>query len=100
MRFMGKSNRNMIAKWFRDRVLLGGVNRLNRLRLKNKEFSLISSNCNGGMILHDLGLRFNSPFVNLWISPSDFIKMLGRLNYYMSCELVLKKEADCLIRLD
>ena len=52
------------------------------------------------MILHDLGLRFNSPFVNLWISPSDFIKMLGRLNYYMSCELVLKKEADCLIRLD
>lgn len=24
MRFMGKSNRNMIAKWLRDRVLRGG----------------------------------------------------------------------------
>lgn len=46
------------------------------------------------MILHDLGLRFNSPFVNLWISPSDFIKMLGRLNYYMSCELVFEERNE------
>ena len=28
-------------------------------RLKNKDFSIIASNCNGALILHDLGVRFN-----------------------------------------
>ena len=46
-----------------------------RKRLINRDFSLISSNCNGAVILHDLGLSFKSPFVNLWIKPNDFIKM-------------------------
>ena len=37
-------------------------NTYNRLRLKNKDFSLFSSNCNGGCICHDLGLAFRSPY--------------------------------------
>lgn len=45
-------------------------------RLKNKEFSLIANNCNGGFILHDLGLQFRSPFVNLYINPNDYIFIL------------------------
>lgn len=58
-----------------------------RKKLKNTNFSLISSNCNGATILHDLGLRFNSPFVNLWIKPKDYLKMLGDLENYMKCKL-------------
>lgn len=50
------------------------INTKNRERLDNKDFSLLSSNCLGGFILHDLGLRFNSPFINLWLKPGDFIK--------------------------
>lgn len=68
------------------------INFRNRKRLNNKEFSLISSNCNGAFILHDLGLRFNSPFVNLYILPKDYIKMLQDLKRYMSLELVEVKE--------
>jgi uncharacterized protein (DUF1919 family) len=60
--------------------------------LTNKNISLISSNCNGACILHDLGERFNTPFVNLWIKPHDFLKMLIKLEYYMSCELVITTE--------
>lgn len=56
-------------------------------KLKNKSPCIISSNCNGACILHDLGLRFNSPFVNLWLGPKDFIKMLKSLRHYMACEL-------------
>ena len=48
-----------------------------KLRLKNKNPTLISSNCNGAFILHDLGCRFNSPTVNLYINASDFLKMIS-----------------------
>ena len=64
------------------------LNKRLRKKMKNTSFSLISSNCNGAFILHDLGLRFNSPFVNLWIKPKDFLKMLHNLKYYMSLDPV------------
>ncbi len=67
-------------------------NKINQLRLKNENFSLIASNCNGASILNDLGQRFNSPFVNLWMKPGEFIKFLSNLNYYLSCELLFVKE--------
>ena len=63
-----------------------------RERLSNQDFSIIASNCNGALILHDLGLRFNSPFVNLWMKPKDFIKMLKDTQHYLSCELSFTKE--------
>ena len=63
-----------------------------RRLLKNHDFSLIASNCNGACILHDLGLKFNSPFVNLWLEPNDFIKMLKSLHHYMSCDIEFIKE--------
>ena len=43
-------------------------------------------------ILSDLGIRFNSPFVNLWVKPKDFIKILSDFDKYMSAELVEIKE--------
>lgn len=63
-----------------------------RERLTNKDFSVIASNCNGALILHDLGMKFNSPFVNLWMKPKDFIKMLKNIQHYLSCELSFTQE--------
>lgn len=68
------------------------INKRNIQRLKNRDFSLVASNCNGSLILHDLGLRFNSPFVNLWIKPKDYIKMLSNFEWYMDQELKFVKE--------
>ena len=55
--------------------------------LRNTDFSLISNNCNGGILLHDLGVRFNSQFVNLAIYADDYIKYLERFDYYNSLPL-------------
>lgn len=63
-------------------------NFFNRIRLKNTDVTLIASNCNGCCILHDLGLKFNSPFVNLWVEPSDFIKLCENLKDYLQYDLV------------
>ena len=63
-----------------------------RKKLNNTSFSLVASNCNGAFILHDLGVRFNSPFVNLWVKPQDFLKMLEDLKGYMDAPLSFVKE--------
>ena len=68
------------------------INLKNREKLRNVDFSLISSNCNGAFILHDLGQRFNSPTVNLFLYPKEFIKLLKNLKYYMNLELKFIKE--------
>lgn len=58
-----------------------------KLRLSNKNPSVIASNCNDAYILHDLGLKFNSPFVNCWLKPHDFIKLMKSFQMYMEYEL-------------
>ncbi len=44
-----------------------------RKRLDNKDFSLITNNCVGGVIYNNLGLKFTSPTVNLYILDEDYI---------------------------
>ena len=62
---------------------------LNKQRelLKNKDFTLIANNCNGGVLSHELGLRFNSPLVNLFINTEDYVKYLKNFDYYNSLTL-------------
>lgn len=68
-------------------------NRINQKRLKNKSFSIIASNCNGGVMAHDLHQRFNSPFVNLWIHPKEYIQLLSDFDNYMEADLTFTEEA-------
>lgn len=57
-------------------------------RLKNSNFTIISSTCNGGVIYSDLKQKFNSPTINLFILPEQFIKLCKNLKFYMTCDLV------------
>ncbi len=57
-------------------------------RLKNTDFTIISSNCVGTIIYHDMGLPFLTPTINLTISMRDLVKMAGNLRWYMDQELV------------
>ena len=69
-------------------------NRIIVRKLKNHDFSIIASSCNGAFLLHDLGLRFNSPFVNLWMKPDDFIRFLTDINHYLNSEMTFVEEPD------
>lgn len=42
----------------------------------------------GGVILHELGLRFDTPTVNLWFESEDYIKFLENMSDYLQYELV------------
>ena len=52
-----------------------------RKRLKNHSFSLISSNCIGGILYHDVGEQFRTPTINLIIP--QFVTFAENLRYYL-----------------
>ncbi len=60
--------------------------------------TLIANNCIGGSILHDLGLRFNTPTINLQILPAEYPKFCQNLRHYMETEIVEYKELSDLHR--
>lgn len=63
-----------------------------RRKLTNHDFTLLSSNCTGAIITHELGCRFNTPTVNLFIKPCDFIKFASDLDSYAQERLVFVEE--------
>lgn len=54
--------------------------------------SVIARHCWGGLLYHRLGLEFNSPFVNLFLSDKDFNKLAANLKFYMKQKLVYLKD--------
>src|SRR5436190_7288199 len=50
-----------------------------RARVTNRNFSIISNDCFGGMAYEELGLRYESPFVGLFVLPEDYVRLLRNL---------------------
>ena len=62
-----------------------------RKKIKNKNFTIISNNCTAGFIYHDLGLKFLTPTINLFIRTDEYITFANNLEYYLSCSLIQDK---------
>ena len=60
----------------------------------NQDFTLISRDCVGGVLYHQLGLRFLTPTINLFLSPDDFNYFCLNIGDYISGELKEMKEKD------
>lgn len=58
-----------------------------RSRLQNRDFTLIASNCIGGIIYHELGVQFRSPTINLRINSDQFARFVLRMDDYLKQEL-------------
>ena len=58
-----------------------------RKNLKNSDFSVIASDCFGTFVYHNLGQKFNSPTINLFISQNDFLNFVSHLKEYLDAEL-------------
>ena len=69
-------------------LLHNQINKKNKKRLVNKTPSLICSNCTGGFIYHWLGLKFYSPFINLYLTDYDFVKALSNWDSFLNFDIV------------
>lgn len=54
-----------------------------RKSLKVRSFSLITNNCIGGIIYHDMHLQFLSPTINLYFDNEEFIRFCTYLDEYL-----------------
>ncbi len=55
--------------------------------LQKDSVTIISNNCIGGVLCHDFGLRFCSPFVNTNISMEHYLQICRHLKAYMQVKL-------------
>lgn len=63
------------------------INNRNRKKLTNTSPTLICSNCTGGFLYHWLGLRFYSPFINLYMTNDDFLTALENWEAFINTEI-------------
>lgn len=63
-------------------------------KLENTRVSIISNDCTGGVVCHDLGLKFLSPTINLFFYHNDYIEYLENLIYYNNAEIFEISKTD------
>ena len=68
-----------------------GFNFRKYIALKADTPSIIAPNCWGGFTYNSLGLRFNSPFINMFEKHEDYLKLLDDPKRYLETELELYK---------
>ena len=69
-----------------NRILMNFLKR-QKIRLVNKDFTIICNNCIAGVLLKDLGQKLNTPTVNLYFFAQDYLKFLENLEYYLAQEI-------------
>lgn len=63
------------------------ISPIRRVGLDNKDFSIISNNCWGGVIYDIFGLPYKTPTVGSYFAADDYIKFVSNLHYYLSIEV-------------
>lgn len=64
-------------------------------RIQNDKFTILCSNCMGGIIYHRLNKQFLSPTINLWMHQKDFLEFVKNLEGYIKKDLkFVKTEYD------
>lgn len=79
---MFKKFKNKISELFRKIR-----NKLLRKKLLNKNLTIIANNCNATFMYKDLGIKYNSPTINLFMSINDFVKFCENMDYYVTLKI-------------
>lgn len=82
---------NKITSRINKKLRTQFVAKQKRKNLKKTEVSILCNNCTGGFILHDLGLRFDSPTVNMFFHSLDFFDFIEHFEYYIQQPLIQVK---------
>lgn len=93
LRMRMEHGRKNLAKQYRL-LLRNELDKRNRSNLINRDFSIICSNCVGGVISHSLGLQFLSPTVNVFLYPKEYLKLIYHLRHYMNIKEMPEDRAE------
>ena len=62
-----------------------------------QNISFISQQCIGGIIYHDMEMKFLSPTINLYFKSTDFLKMVENLEFYINIPIDIKTENGLIV---
>lgn len=65
-----------------------------RSQVSDKQVSIISQNCIGGVFYHDMEKQFLSPTINLYFGCPDFVRFVLELENYIRLELQMQWEEE------
>ncbi len=68
-----------------------GFNFEKYMRLREHTPTIFAPNCWGGITYNTLGLPFNSPIINMFFNPDDYIRFLRNPEHYVNEKLSLIK---------
>lgn len=61
----------------------------NKQRVRNnKDITIVCNMCLGGVLYHDYGMRFCSPFINMMIPTSHFIELLAEIDLIADMDII------------
>ncbi|MFZ5940793.1 MAG: DUF1919 domain-containing protein [Bacteroidota bacterium] len=79
-----------IYRYFYRRLLKW---RFDHSGLTNSDFTILCNNCVAGVIYHDLGMKFLSPTINLYIPYPDYIRFLEDPDQYFAGEMTFSRKS-------
>lgn len=62
------------------------------ISIQSSKISIISNNCWGGTLYHSLGMKFYSPFINMFENDKEYLKLLSDLKVYLDLKLEFIKD--------
>jgi uncharacterized protein (DUF1919 family) len=57
--------------------------KITQLRLRTRDFSIVSNNCWGAHIYQCLGEEYRTPFIGLFLAPPCYVKLVPKLRWYL-----------------
>lgn len=63
------------------------IGKINNARIKNKDISIISNNCFGGIFCRNNNLKYLSPTCGMFFIGREYIKFIYNMKYYLEQEL-------------
>ena len=63
-------------------------------KLRNPDPTILANNCIGTFIYNNLGLKFNSPTVNLSMNSYDFLAFAANLEGYLNAQLIEEESSS------
>lgn len=64
------------------------ITRKKEMNLIDKDITLISSDCTGGMIYHDYKMKFLSPTINMYMDAQDYLKFINNIEEYLDLPFI------------
>ncbi|MBS1731249.1 MAG: DUF1919 domain-containing protein [Bacteroidetes bacterium] len=64
-----------------------------RLKIRNKNFTIISNNCWAWSIYEDLGMAYTTPTIGLYFFMPCYLKFISNLPHYLQTPLSFKRDS-------